>query len=516
MPFAFIFPLPSLFLVRGYAGLVVGFVMAVLLISTGAYVLMSGVVNAGRVSEAQDFARTVRQTSDSTRVSIINVEWNKDSNVLAILLRNDGAVSIPLKSIVILVNGVYIGSCAELNCYESTPDGYFVPRETVDVLATFSTPPYRVSVAAGAHAGLAGSEELNNWISGCRYRRLIRIDNNSSSALSDFQIPVDLPPDFNYAATDVNGVMVAAADGVTALPFWIEYWNDSGNSRIWTVVDVTPHDSNYIFLYYGCRDTPDYNADDVFLHVIPDLVAYWPLDENSGSIAHDFSGNGHDMNIFGARWVSGWKGTAIYLDGGTDSYLIRNPFNGFPSSEITAYFWMETNDTGNNGVPISYASTATADDFAVMNYRNLRVYVADDPIVPGLAFNDGAWHAVAVTWKSVGGEVNIYDNGISEYSNTSLAEGNTITDGGSFVIGQDQDSVGGGFSPNQSFIGTIDEIMLFSRVLNPGEIQHIYSEDYFVSSYHPGILFVRRAADPEPSVSVGEEVMYTFAEPSGS
>ena len=112
--------------------------------------------------------------------------------------------------------------------------------------------------------------------------------------------------------------------------------------------------------------------------------------------------------------------------------------------------------------------------------------------------------------------MNVYDNGSSAYSSTSLSDGNTITDGGALVIGQDQDSVGGGFSSSQSFIGTIDEIMLFSRVLAPEEVQDIYNENYFVSPHHPGTLFVRKAADSEPSVSVGEEVMYTFAAPSGS
>gem|GEM_PF-2680737 len=185
------------------------------------------------------------------------------------------------------------------------------------------------------------------------------------------------------------------------------------------------------------------------------------------------------MNIYGATWVSGYRGSGIYLDGGTDSYLIANPFNGFPSDTITALFWMETNDTTDTGVPISYASSSTPDDFALMNYQNLRIYVAGNYRIPGLAFNDGVWHGIAATWRSTDGNVEIFDNSSLAYTNT-LSEGNTITDGGSFVVGQDQDSVGGGFDASQAFIGTIDEILLFSSVLTASQVQDIYDENYFV------------------------------------
>ena len=35
------------------------------------------------------------------------------------------------------------------------------------------------------------------------------------------------------------------------------------------------------------------------------MIAHWPLNEGSGTIAHDVSGNGHDGRIYGdARWIS--------------------------------------------------------------------------------------------------------------------------------------------------------------------------------------------------------------------
>ncbi len=37
------------------------------------------------------------------------------------------------------------------------------------------------------------------------------------------------------------------------------------------------------------------------------LVGYWPMDEGSGTITHDTSGNGNNGTINGATWVAGFE-----------------------------------------------------------------------------------------------------------------------------------------------------------------------------------------------------------------
>ena len=48
--------------------------------------------------------------------------------------------------------------------------------------------------------------------------------------------------------------------------------------------------------------------------------------------------------------------------------------------------------------------------------------------------------------------------------------GRVIRDGGSVVLGQDQDSVGGEFVDDQSFIGELASVNIWSRVLDDQEI----------------------------------------------
>jgi len=50
-----------------------------------------------------------------------------------------------------------------------------------------------------------------------------------------------------------------------------------------------------------------------------DLVGLWRLDETSGTIAHDASGNGHDGTLIGdPKWVPGKIGGALDFDGEED------------------------------------------------------------------------------------------------------------------------------------------------------------------------------------------------------
>ncbi|MBN2130392.1 MAG: hypothetical protein JW741_12890, partial [Sedimentisphaerales bacterium] len=48
----------------------------------------------------------------------------------------------------------------------------------------------------------------------------------------------------------------------------------------------------------------------------PHLVGWWPLDEGSGTTAHDQSGHGNDGTFMGdPQWVPGVRGGALAFDG---------------------------------------------------------------------------------------------------------------------------------------------------------------------------------------------------------
>lgn len=96
-----------------------------------------------------------------------------------------------------------------------------------------------------------------SWLSGWSYKRPITIDNSSNSnALTDYQIRIDLTSsNFNFAKAKSDGadIRFTDSDGVTLLSYWIESWDNSGETAtIWVKVPSVPASSTKtIYMYYG-------------------------------------------------------------------------------------------------------------------------------------------------------------------------------------------------------------------------------------------------------------------------
>ncbi len=85
-------------------------------------------------------------------------------------------------------------------------------------------------------------------------------------------------------------------------------------------------------------------------------------------------------------------------------------------------------------------------------------------------FADNQWRHFV--WRRDGGASCFYVNGqqvgcISDHSNGSL---NIVR----LMLGQEQDSLGGGFDINQRFRGQVDELLIFDKAISDAQIQTIY------------------------------------------
>ncbi|XP_038067159.1 sushi, von Willebrand factor type A, EGF and pentraxin domain-containing protein 1-like [Patiria miniata] len=143
-------------------------------------------------------------------------------------------------------------------------------------------------------------------------------------------------------------------------------------------------------------------------------------------------------------------------------------------TEVTVAFWMRSEDT-NYGSPFSYGAVdgygnQLSNAFTFMDYSGFVLYVNDSRHVSDVTANDGVWHHVAVTWSSIDGEWVIYKDGDVVDWGEGLAEGAVIPGGGVFVLGQEQDSIGGDFASSEAFVGELTLLHVWARVLSSREI----------------------------------------------
>lgn len=110
----------------------------------------------------------------------------------------------------------------------------------------------------------------------------------------------------------------------------------------------------------------------------------------------------------------------------------------------------------------------------------------------GLDYTPNKWHSMCTTWDANTGLVQLWFNGQAlskKYSATVPGPG--ITGQPIIMLGQDQDSYGGGFDAKQSFVGMMTDVHVWDHVISPCEIQN-YSDKL---SFSPGNMLNWAALD---------------------
>ena len=91
----------------------------------------------------------------------------------------------------------------------------------------------------------------------------------------------------------------------------------------------------------------------------------------------------------------------------------------------------------------------------------------------GISANDGFWHHICASWENKGGSWEIYKDGVSQASGAGLKTGHVINTNGILIIGQEQDSFGGGFDATQNYIGELTDLNMWNRVLYTSEVSNL-------------------------------------------
>ncbi|XP_055618198.1 sushi, von Willebrand factor type A, EGF and pentraxin domain-containing protein 1-like [Toxorhynchites rutilus septentrionalis] len=158
---------------------------------------------------------------------------------------------------------------------------------------------------------------------------------------------------------------------------------------------------------------------------------------------------------------------------GTNDYVkIAGP--GHNISEISMCTWIQTNDDFNYGSVISYATSRSDNAFTFTDYSGFVLYISGEHVVTNVFINDGHWHFICLSWISQMGLYEIYLDGELHTTGYGLSSGKAIEGNGLFVIGQEQDSLGGDFSESESFVGRLSYLDLWSRALSGFEFQQLY------------------------------------------
>ncbi|MFZ1258322.1 MAG: LamG domain-containing protein [Candidatus Saccharimonas sp.] len=220
------------------------------------------------------------------------------------------------------------------------------------------------------------------------------------------------------------------------------------------------------------------------------LAAYYPFDENSGTVAQDYSQyNNNGALQSGAGWTSGKIQSAL-APGGVQQQDVHVPDStalGF-TNKMTVSLWAYQNTQLVSSAMVSqwdYAGGTSNDAGWALQVANndlskLRMYVATNKTDVGNTYTDtavgtwssGVWHHVVVVYDgtlAAANRVKIYIDGVDATGATVGTIPATLQNSAAWL------GIGDFYGLNRIWNGKLDEVKLFNRSLTSDDIAAEYA-----------------------------------------
>jgi hypothetical protein len=246
---------------------------------------------------------------------------------------------------------------------------------------------------------------------------------------------------------------------------------------------------------------------------VPVPIAWWEMDESSGAVAVDSMG-AYDGSYAVSPELGdvGVLGLAPQFDGDTDRVELPGmPFDNRTELSISLWF-NSTSPSGRNVL----GGFGNGDDMIATGFDSstrlfTEIYGSKQHFtVP--AVDDGYWHQMLLCFDASENSIKLFLDGqyigekIKSYSKIYMDM---------MTVGEDMDYAWGGYSSSQAWIGGIDDIRLFDRVLTDSEALALYEQAGYDPDAEEPKRVVEYTFDQPPAVTpvlVGE---WLFDEPAG-
>jgi hypothetical protein len=227
-------------------------------------------------------------------------------------------------------------------------------------------------------------------------------------------------------------------------------------------------------LWWPTGSTPDQDVDMCFtlytapLPPGPEPVAYWPFDEDQGTIAHDAVG-GHHATVHNTEWQAGKINGALHFNG-FDAYVDMGISDILGPEFMTLCMWIRPSHMG--GVRYIANRSHIIDDltdYSVLIHGSRRIEFVFDERMSGagsvtsmtqVALEE--WTHIAVTRSPAEGV--LYINGVPEEAKPYQSRS----------TGHDfQMTISSHRGSTRFFNGKIDDVRLYDSALTPDQISGI-------------------------------------------
>ena len=206
------------------------------------------------------------------------------------------------------------------------------------------------------------------------------------------------------------------------------------------------------------------------------LVAYYPFNGN----AKDESANNYHGFLEGPTSTTnrfGQPNQAIAFDGAKDGVsLPHQVFNGLEAFTFTT--WLNLDTPSKSHSILSLANKSTEESLLlIFEGGSFLIYFHNEKRSSLSIFPDSfvhRWSQIVVTRESSSAIIKVYVDRDLKSNLAFTKTGPLIIDPGGAWLGQEQDSLGGGFESRQALKGFLDDIRIYNRALTEAEVKALY------------------------------------------
>jgi prepilin-type N-terminal cleavage/methylation domain-containing protein len=199
------------------------------------------------------------------------------------------------------------------------------------------------------------------------------------------------------------------------------------------------------------------------------LVAYWPMDEGTGTITYDASGDGNSGTLVnGPMWqsISTCKvGNCLSFNGSNNYITVPNLFNIPAGNAVyTIAAWIKPNSYGVEGI-VGWGNWGTTNAVNALRLSSngiINYWWSNDLVVTVSGLTDGKWHFVVAEFD--GTTRSIYVDGKIVGSDNPNGHNAVLSN---FRIGSTNNG--------EYFNGLIDDVRIYNRALSASEIADLYN-----------------------------------------
>jgi len=209
------------------------------------------------------------------------------------------------------------------------------------------------------------------------------------------------------------------------------------------------------------------------------LVGHWPMDEGSGAVVYDASGNANDGTVQGSpTWQMGTNcksGTCLSFNGSTDYITATDTASIDPVNAWTLSAWVNRSSTGAQHSIMEKYDWSSGKGNYLMRITSADKLIGE--IVSGTSsascgvttttISSGSWYFLAVTFDNSSTTITCYVNGVSEASNTSVSITPASSDTTLKLACRGNDC-------GTKLNGMLDDVRIYNRALSADEIKTLY------------------------------------------